>query len=309
MTSINLSAVLNPLLSNPQQLEFVSYGEWKAHHCQSQAPNLPSWARAITNGFNASCVGYAFAAGYQAALQALVPTLPKSQLAALCVTEENGNHPKSISTQLESNRDHLTLNGAKKFITGGVYADTLLVAAKTGEIVDNRPVLKLIKISAKLPGITINEMPPLPFVTEINHATVQFENVIVPNENLLAGDGYADYVKPFRTVEDSYVSLALSSYLLKVSLTMNAKNSIIESLIAILYNHVTLVLDSASESVTHLALAGTRAQLEKLINELEPEWKAQMPESFDKWLKDKAILQIASTARVKRTETAWNNLR
>lgn len=47
-------------------------------------------AQALLGGFDADRVGRAFAAGYQAALRALLPGLPSGAVTALCVTEEAG---------------------------------------------------------------------------------------------------------------------------------------------------------------------------------------------------------------------------
>ncbi len=47
---------------------------------------------AVRGGARADRVGYAFAAGYQAALRALFPLAP-GQLGSLCATEAHGAHP------------------------------------------------------------------------------------------------------------------------------------------------------------------------------------------------------------------------
>ena len=48
---------------------------------------------------------------------------------------------------------------------------------------------------------------------EIPHAEVGLDRVRVEASAVLPGDGYADYVKPFRTIEDAHVHCALLGYL------------------------------------------------------------------------------------------------
>ena len=98
-------------------------------------------------------LGLAFAAGYSAALQTLVPdvVLP----CALCVTEAGGNHPRAIQATLrESEPDSAyTLNGTKTFVTFGNLAKTLIIAAKTGEQADGKPELAVVRIPADRDGV------------------------------------------------------------------------------------------------------------------------------------------------------------
>ena len=58
-------------------------------------------------------------------------------------------------------------------------------------------------------------MPETRFVPEVPHARVQLDAVRVDAAALLPGDGYERYVKPFRTIEDAHVTLAVLAYLLR----------------------------------------------------------------------------------------------
>src|SRR4051794_15581000 len=73
--------------------------------------------RAILGGFAADRVGYAFAAGYQAALRALAPDLPPDRIASLCVTERGGGHPRAIETRLTPAAAGARLDGSKRWAT------------------------------------------------------------------------------------------------------------------------------------------------------------------------------------------------
>ena len=149
---------------------------------------------AVSGGAAADRLGVAFAAGYAAALRALVPDLPRGERAALCATEEGGGHPRAILARF----DGATVTGRKTFVTGGLDAVRLLVVAR-----DGGDVLRLVSVSARGPGVVFVPLPPTPFAPEVGHAALQLEGA--PAE-LLPGDGYTDYLKPFRTIEDLHVN-------------------------------------------------------------------------------------------------------
>ncbi len=96
-------------------------------------PELCRWQRtahrATAGGFSADRLGFAFAAGYQSALVALVPDLPESYLTGLCATEEEGNHPRAIHTRLEPDAGGHLLSGEKRWATLAPLARELLVVA------------------------------------------------------------------------------------------------------------------------------------------------------------------------------------
>ena len=58
-------------------------------------------------------------------------------------------------------------------------------------------------------------MPATKFVPEVPHAQLRFENLRIRESDILPGDGYDQYVKPFRTVEDIHVQAAVLSYLMR----------------------------------------------------------------------------------------------
>src|SRR5262245_48690889 len=85
-------------------------------------------ALAVSGGFAADRVGWAFASGYQAALRALVPDLPRATLAAFCVTEADGNRPRDIRTTIAPQPDGaLRIDGAKRWTTLGPSSTLLLI--------------------------------------------------------------------------------------------------------------------------------------------------------------------------------------
>jgi hypothetical protein len=305
---MKMSAIVDTLLRTPEPSHPESLARWKQDYRDTWETFPSPWSAALAGGYRAGCVGYAFASGYQSALRALVPGLSSAEFCALCVTETGGNHPRAIESTLESRDGSLVLTGSKTFTTGGAQADTLLVAARAGEGADGLPQLKMVRVSREQPGLRIEAMPPLPFVPEIDHAGVHFEGVCCAAANLLPGDGYANYVKPFRTIEDVHVSLAVSGFLLRTCAALQLSPSRLESVLACIATHVALAQDDPSSASTHLALAGARGQLEGLLPSLEDEWSQRDIESFELWQRDKALLDIAGKAREARAKRARERL-
>src|SRR4051812_48973971 len=103
----------SPVVASP----LASTEEWWARHraVASGAPDTID--QALLGGFAADRLGYAFASGYQAALRALVPELPVDRVAALCVTERNGAHPRSLEARLTAMEGGFRLSGHKRWST------------------------------------------------------------------------------------------------------------------------------------------------------------------------------------------------
>ena len=258
--------------------------------------------RVMASARMADRVAAAFLPAYRAALQALVPSLQGAS-AVLCVTEEGGNHPRAIQTTLQGGR----LNGEKAWSTGAEQGQVFLVCARDGDAApraDGRPQLVLIRVASGAPGVTVTPMPPTPFVPEVGHCRVGLSNVAVEPSQRLPGDGYADYVKPFRTVEDIWVHAALTAFLLGVGERSGWSGGVLARLHAQLAGYRDLVGRDPRAPETHLALAGLFAQQSTLIDDLTPMWSAVEPETASRWRRDRALLRVASGARRLRDERA-----
>jgi hypothetical protein len=307
MKEDRLSTILEQLLSDPTPREHGSLAEWKRDYPALGREHPDPVTQAIVGGFRANCMGYAFMAGYQAALRALEPQLPPDALCALCVTEAEGNHPRAIRTTLTAADHGFRLSGAKTFVTGGALADCLLVAARSGER-DGRPEIRMVRIHGDAPGMSRRSTPPIRFVPEVDHASVQFDDIAVKRDALLPGDGYRDYVKPFRTVEDCHVSLAVAAYLLRISLAVGAPPSLVEESLACIAAHAGLATLDPASAATHLVLAGARGLFHRFIPALEERWRKSDPASFTGWERDRPLLEVAASARERRLALARERL-
>jgi len=260
--------------------------------------------RAIVAGYCADRVGWAFASGYQAALHALFPGAPEDRICALCVTEEAGNTPKAIETTLLDRK----LNGAKKWTTLGPDGGLFFVAAKTGES-QGRSEIRIVKANSGQPGIQVELMPATKFVPEVPHARLKFENVAIADDALLPGDGYEQYVRPFRTVEDLHVHGAILAYLIREARRLQWPQAWIERMLAVLFTMERLSSESPSSPSTHLALAGTFAASAELLRECESYWeKAGADPAAARWARDRDLLKVAGGIREQRTKRAWERL-
>lgn len=261
--------------------------------------------RALIGGVLADRLGFAFAAGYQEALRALVGA---DGISALCVTEVRGNSPKDIDTTLVADGDGFIVTGKKKWATAAPLATALLVCAKTGIDAQGRNALRLVRVPTTAAGVTL-VAANAPFVPEIPHAEVTLDRVRVAAGDVLPGDGYAGYVKPFRTVEDAHVHAALLGYLIGVARRHGIARELIEQLVATALTVRTLALADARSPHVHVALAGAIHQVTQLVGEVERAWPSLEGAEHARWQRDRPLLRVASAARTARRETAWTAIR
>ncbi|MFZ5476789.1 MAG: acyl-CoA dehydrogenase [Myxococcota bacterium] len=255
--------------------------------------------RAILGGVTSDRLGHAFAAGYAAALARLAGDPAAT---SLCVTEEGGAHPRAIRTTLSPEG---RLRGAKAWSTLAGDADVLLVAASVGER-DGRNELRVARVAADAPGVMRTPMPATPFAPEIGHWRVTFADA--PVLDVLPGDGWERYVRPFRTVEDAHVCLATAAYLVGVARAYGWPRDSAERLVADVVLLRAIAGLAPDEPAVHVALAGAIAGLRERVVATDGLWASVDPEEAARWRRDVALLQVADRARAKRAEVAWGRL-
>jgi alkylation response protein AidB-like acyl-CoA dehydrogenase len=291
--------------------ERASVAQWWPRWRDGAARAPDPAAMALLGGFDADRVGWAFAAGYQAALRALLPTLPADAMAAFCVTEEGGNRPRDIATRFTlAPGGGWTIHGAKRWTTLGPASNLLLVVgALPAEAADTRVQLRVARVPAGTPGLQLLPMPETRFVPEVPHARVQLDAVEVDADALLPGDGYQRYVKPFRTLEDAHVTLAVLAYLLREARQRGWPTGLAERLCATMAVLCDLAVAPADAASTHLVLAGALAQAHALYAEAGTLWAAAGDDPAAlRWQRDAALFGVAGSARSQRTARAWERL-
>jgi acyl-CoA dehydrogenase len=267
--------------------------------------------RAVLGGFSADRLAWAFASGYQAALHVLVPSLPSNTLSALCATEEGGNRPRAIRTTISPRADRgtLVIRGEKRWATLGDQCATLLVVAREHDSPEERPRLRVVRIDATAPGIHISAKPPPRFTPEVAHAKVRFDRVSVARSALLEGDGYERYLKPFRTIEDVHVHAALLAYLLREARRLSWPAPWLERCLVTLNALGSIADADPLAPATHIVLAGAIDAVRSLAEEATNHWAGSNDApAFDRWQRDKPVLDVAATARTQRRTRAWEQL-
>lgn len=197
--------------------------------------------------------GLAFLVGYQAALRVLWPSAPQS-LGALCATEQRSLRPADMQTRLKD----LRLNGRKDFVTAGDAADWLLIAARSEEL-GEKPRLSLAVVYPGEPGVRLEKLPAIPLMPDISHGRVFLDNAFC---ELLAGDGWDAYVKPFRTLEDIYVLSAMTAWLYGVGQDSDWPQTLQLRLLALLAGCAEASRQAPSSAAGHVVLGGLFAQFE-----------------------------------------------
>jgi hypothetical protein len=270
--------------------------------------DLESSALAARGGFAADRPAFAFAAGYQAALRHLMPSLSSDAMAALCVTESTGARPRDLRTTLEASGDGFTLSGQKTYVTLGHAANLLIVAAICGERPDGAPRLSLAQVSVPRPGVTLTSRPPLPFVPELGHVQVDFEAAAIGADEVLPGDGYDDFVKPFRTIEDLHVNVAMTAWVLRVARLSGWPRESIEDLVGLITTGVQLARVNPKSATVHLALAAHLRHIHAVLERNAEHWSLVDPVTRSRWLRDRPLLGLAKKTQAARTAAAWMKL-
>lgn len=275
---------------------------WRAHRERTRGLARPI-DRAIVGATEVDRVAWAFAGGYRAALSRLVPTLPDDTLASLAATEARGGHPRAIETTLA---DDGTLSGHKRWVTLGPDGGVVLVVARRPlPDASGRPRLVVVRVPSDAAGLRITATSA-PFVPELPHGEITLERVAIRPEDVLPGDGYADYLKPFRTIEDLHVQGAICGLVLGLAHRAQAPRAPRERLLGAIAAIRELAACDPRAGSVHLALGGVLSVVEEAVQAIEPSFAALDPATRDAWARDRAIFGVAGKARAARLEAAWS---
>jgi hypothetical protein len=147
-------------------------------------------------------------------------------------------------------------------------------------------------------------MPAPPFVPEIAHDEIDLAAVAVSEDELLPGDGWARYVRPFRTVEDLHVNAAVLAYALREARPLD--RALAARLAALIAALAPIAATDPEEPAAHVALAGVldlaRGPLDELARAL-PDSPARA-----RWERDRPLLGVAAGVRAARLAKAWETL-
>ncbi len=124
----------------------------------------------------------------------LQPLLDSEMSSCYSMTEPHaGADPTLFTTRLERDGDEWVLNGEKWFSSNARFASFFIVMAVSNPDVSAYKGMSMVIVPAETPGIEIirnvgiGDEPE----GEGTHAYIRYNNVRVPNENLLGGEGQA----------------------------------------------------------------------------------------------------------------------
>lgn len=287
------------LTAMPEPIE--SLAAWRERHRAIVKSQPEPILAAIAAGAGTDRLGWAFGSGYQCAGRRLVPSTDPERLGALCATELGGAHPNAIETRLEDGR----LYGTKAFVTFGMEAEALIVIATEGRTAEGRNRLRAVVCDREAAGLSFELLPETPFVPEISHATLRLDGA---SGRVLEGDGYLDYLKPFRTIEDTHVLAAATAHMLTLGNAGRLDEAFFERGAALLLSLIAIARMPPLDPATHVALAGAQHTVRSLAEEID----ARIEDLGDlgaRWKRDRPLFSVAGKVRARRREAAWSMLR
>ena len=260
-------------------------------------------------GFFANSVGQAFVAAYEVALQRLTGTDTRESVASFCVTENKSTHPALMqSSLLLDDNGRYQVSGKKDFVTLARDAKKLFVAVNFGMSEAGRSKIKLVEIAVDAPGVNVQLLPDLPFVSDVSHGIVSFDSVVIDQANIFSGDGYSDYVKPFRWFEDISVFISVAAYLFKISLAFKWPTEARVEMMSLLASLYSLQQMAADNPVGHVVMFELADTLDQWLARYNDAWN-NVPEEFVvAWKRDLALLKVAARARKARYKNAMEIL-
>ncbi|MBC8243921.1 MAG: acyl-CoA dehydrogenase family protein [Verrucomicrobia bacterium] len=133
--------------------------------------------------------------GTEAQKKKYLPRCAGGEISAFALTEdEAGSDPAKLSTRAEPTPDgeHFVLNGTKLWCTNGTKAGVIVVMAQTppkevrGKL--RNPITAFI-VETDTPGVTVAHRCRFMGLRSLYNAVIRLEDVHVPRENILLGEG------------------------------------------------------------------------------------------------------------------------
>ncbi|HEX8907541.1 MAG TPA: acyl-CoA dehydrogenase family protein, partial [Longimicrobiaceae bacterium] len=124
-----------------------------------------------------------------------LPRLAKGAISAFALTEPGvGSDPAALSTTATPTEDGeaFILNGEKLWCTNGTVAELLVVMARTPNKIKNGkeiPQITAFIVETDTPGVEITNRCRFMGLKALQNAVIKFDNVRVPRENILWGEG------------------------------------------------------------------------------------------------------------------------
>lgn len=310
---MTLAPPILDLLLRPvsERADCETLDDWLPHwnRAQLRLADAGPFTAAIDAALGADRLAWAFFSGYKAAVQASFPDrVPSGRVAAFCANE-SGRRLTDIATTLHATPQGQVLQGGKSWVVAGVRECCLLVLARRVPGPARGPgSLVVVQLASSHAGVALAEGPALAMVPELPHAGVGFEKVQVQALQEVAGDGYADYARPFRLREDVFVTGCTLAYLLAEGLAGAWPKPWCQRCVAAILGLHTCAQLNPHEAQTHVLTAGCLAQGGEVIASTESLWLPQQAQAQARWLRDQSLLHLGHEARRQRAVAAWERL-
>ena len=257
---------------------------------QSSRSNITLPYSAFFLGAQSATPGMAFLSGYQAALRCLDPQCPNDQFAAFCVSEKGIKKPWDMQTQLRLVESDWFLSGRKGFVMLlPNVIDKLYVVAKLDD-----GSLSCVRLSSDSVGLSVAESLNAPFIKDIPHAGIIFDQVVIEEGDILTKDAHEQANKPFRYWEDVHVTVAMAGWMLR-NLSENSK---IETFKSQLIELICQLIEKFEEQPEYYSLKGLNI-LDECHQCLE-KLSLDLPKSaLQVWKIDRLLLQMGYKIRCK----------
>jgi acyl-CoA dehydrogenase len=135
--------------------------------------------------------------------------------AAMAITEPGfGSDSAAVSTTATLDGDEYVINGEKIFVTAGSRASHIVVWA-TLDKSKGRPAIKSFIVPRDHPGVTVERLEKKLGIKGSDTATIRFDNVRIPKENLLGnpeiepGKGFAGVMETFDNTRPVVAAMAI----------------------------------------------------------------------------------------------------
>ncbi len=272
------------------------------------------FAHGLLGGFVADRPAWAMVAGHQGAIRRLawergrLHLMPEGGIVAFCASEEGGAHPRAVQSSLDATPDgDFRLSGQKRWATLAPSAAALLLIASVGRE-GERNRLRSLCVPSDRRGIAIAPMDLGGRVTsnpEVRHAVIELNEVPVAAGELLEGDGYADAIKPFRTIEDLYIGAAMTAYNLALARRSGWPASAVEDLLLLLATAEALAFGPLDEPAAHLGVAALGRATARVREAHTAHWDLVDDGAAAAWRRATSGAGVAARAKELRRQAAW----
>ena len=119
----------------------------------------------------------------------LLPAVKGKRTFSIAFTEpEAGSDAAAIKTKAERSGEGWILNGAKHFISDGLFSDFFVVTAVTDPAAGARGISTFI-VEKGMTGFTVGRDQPMMGLRGTSHVEMQFKDVVLSNDHLLGHEG------------------------------------------------------------------------------------------------------------------------